>query len=749
MFASHLSAEKSRRMMTGRNIGIFIAFAAAVVWAASEVRGAVLSSKRGFADGNVTYDRLQATGAGWYYTWEPGPKDPGNYDAKFLPMIHFHSQATESTFSSIKNRPGVEYVLGFNEPERADQANMTVAQAISDWTSMSTSFAGTGIKLVSPAVSDDGAGRNWLSSFMSQAAAADLPVDAIAFHWYGASDANNPAGAASSFLSRVTSYHNTYNKPIFITEFAIHDWNNNETDAQIIEANRQFLDIVIPQLEARDYVLGYSWYHWFEDAPLYEPRLGGGVGTNDTLIPTPMGYSYVGVLATGQTDNLSGQDFGEHVAYLAGGELTNSGAAPGTVRYINALSGSSTISGTEDWNVAQGGWVRIQANATLRKLGVNQITFSGFNVLNNGTFDVARGELRMGPSSSMSGSGRAAVYADGTLVLDGGRMERVPLDLRGGTIRADSAGTLLGGNVYSSSTLSGTGDILVAGALAEGTPNAGLIKRGDGRLTLAGMNTYSGPTDVLEGILVVNGMTGFGKVTIAGGAALEGIGTVRGDLLAQSASTIRGRLHVGGNYMQEDGATLALQLTDGPVFDRLMVDGELSAGGELAVTLAPGYLPALGQTFDLLDFNSFVGGFDLSLPDLGAGLGWDSAALATTGALQVVASTLLAGDYNQDGSVDAADYTLWRDMFGQMGTDLAADGSGPSMGVPDGVVDELDYEFWKVNFGNTIADSVLAQSAPEPTTITQLLLVFAIGIRWRRRPIVASRVDIGRIGPRM
>ncbi len=54
----------------------------------------------------------------------------------------------------------------------------------------------------------------------------------------------------------------------------------------------------------------------------------------------------------------------------------------------------------------------------------------------------------------------------------------------------------------------------------------------------------------------------------------------------------------------------------------------------------------------------------------------------------------LAGDYNLDGSVDAADYTQWRDTRTQMvpmGT--GADGSG------NGVIDQADYEIWKMNFG--------------------------------------------------
>jgi hypothetical protein len=52
----------------------------------------------------------------------------------------------------------------------------------------------------------------------------------------------------------------------------------------------------------------------------------------------------------------------------------------------------------------------------------------------------------------------------------------------------------------------------------------------------------------------------------------------------------------------------------------------------------------------------------------------------------------LPGDYNHDGRVDSADYTVWRDTKGST-TDLRADGNA------DGVVDEADYDLWKANFG--------------------------------------------------
>ncbi len=53
------------------------------------------------------------------------------------------------------------------------------------------------------------------------------------------------------------------------------------------------------------------------------------------------------------------------------------------------------------------------------------------------------------------------------------------------------------------------------------------------------------------------------------------------------------------------------------------------------------------------------------------------------------------GDYSQDGTVNAADYTVWRDSLGDNVTPgIGADGSG------NGAIDQQDYDMWSSQYGS-------------------------------------------------
>lgn len=130
------------------------------------------------------------------------------------------------------------------------------------------------------------------------------------------------------------------------------------------------------------------------------------------------------------------------------------------------------------------------------------------------------------------------------------------------------------------------------------------------------------------------------------------------------------------------------------------------------------------QLFDALLDTSVAGAFSatytltLSGEDLP---GEQTQQLTLTLLANVVAG--LTGDYNGDGIVNAADYTVWKDSFGST-VDLTADGDG------SGTIDAGDYTVWVNNFGT----SSLSVAVPEPTTwLLSFLVMTMASCRTTRR----------------
>jgi hypothetical protein len=81
---------------------------------------------------------------------------------------------------------------------------------------------------------------------------------------------------------------------------------------------------------------------------------------------------------------------------------------------------------------------------------------------------------------------------------------------------------------------------------------------------------------------------------------------------------------------------------------------------------------------------------------------------------------VLLGDYNKNGIVDSADYTVWRNSVHQTGFALAADGDA------SGGIGMDDYHVWRDNYGKTSPTSGGQASAaavvPEPSAIWPVLI---------------------------
>ncbi|MDA8746087.1 glycosyl hydrolase [Rubripirellula amarantea] len=589
----------------------------------------------------------------WAYDWNYD--SPDAYNGEYVPM--FWAGGNLSTkINAIKNYSNINYVLGFNEPERSDQANMTVANAVSQWATISNGFAGTGIKLVSPAVSDTVSGREWLADFMAEVDSdPNLVVDEIAFHWYGTVNINNPTATANSFLNKVDQYHTTYGRNVWVTEFAGLDFGGNYTTEQMQEWNATFLQTAIPGLESRSYVTRYGWWNHNDDSRL-ATKDGYGLWR-----PTQVGDYYNKTLLSGDSRDFGGSPVGLDMMYLRGGSLINDGSTLGNnaVGRIYAMANhdgstaTSSMGGTGDWGMHNWGSVRVEEGASLQKIGTNTVTWRNLDLYHDGEIRLLGGAGNTG-TLAISGSGTNA-QGTGQLRLDSGSHLKLgnaadansfelPYDIqyRAGRVTVDSPVTLSGvGTIYNQTFFTTNDDLTVDGVLAGNNP--GIVKLGVANMILNGDNTYVGYTRVNEGTLVVNGSIGGNDVLVNNGGTLGGTGQIAAMIDANNGGIVApgnspGTLTAGSADFAA-GSTLSIELLSFTEFDRLVLNGPLvvDPGAILQIQLLGGYMPSVGDSFDVLDFASFSGSFGVIEAPALTNAQWDFAQFSSDGIIGVTA----------------------------------------------------------------------------------------------------------------
>ena len=218
----------------------------------------------GGVDGNLTL-----VVALWNYDWGTGATSTANVE--YIPM-----QWGGGYNTSINGKQGSSQVLGYNEPDQANQANMSVATAVSYWPYLMQS----GLRVGSPAVSDNsaaGTGVSWLYSFMGVATNLGYRVDFVPVHSYRC---NYTAAQLSNYLAGI---YQTIGKPIWLTEYNFGaDWCSPDNDTnQTVEAT--YISSYISMLESCPFVERYAIYQWF--------------GTNREMVVngvlTPAGTNYL------------------------------------------------------------------------------------------------------------------------------------------------------------------------------------------------------------------------------------------------------------------------------------------------------------------------------------------------------------------------------------------------------------------------------------------------------------------------
>jgi autotransporter-associated beta strand protein len=170
-------------------------------------------------------------------------------------------------------------------------------------------------------------------------------------------------------------------------------------------------------------------------------------------------------------------------------------------------------------------------------------------------------------------------------------------------------------------------DLVMSGPI---TNTAAITKSGAGRMLVSSTSTHTGAFTVSAGELAVTGTLASG-VTIQSGARLSGTGTIQGTV-SQSGILSPGIDGIAvmniGTLSQAVGSSTQITLNGtnpGSSHDQVAVVGTATLNGTLQVSLAPGFVPVVGNVFDVVTCATRSGTFStISLPSLPSDRGWTS-----------------------------------------------------------------------------------------------------------------------------
>lgn len=378
----------------------------------------------------------------------------------------------------------------------------------------------------------------------------------------------------------------------------------------------------------------YTGWTWVNQGTL---RMGAGGNLSDQSDL----YVYSGATfdLNGQSisvDSLSGQPgtngAGGSVT-LGGGQLTI-GANGSTGQFAGISYFNGVISGSGGINAANG--LKKNGSGT-QVLGGNN-TYTGWTWVNQGT-------LRMGAGGNLSDQSDLYVYGGATFDLNGQSITVDALQGQSGGFGPGGSVQLGGGQltVGAFGSVSAGGDPLST-FNGDISGSGGLTKTGAGTQTLGGENTYTGDTNVNQGVLALSGNGTFdsAKVTIASGARLDLSGRTT---LDNFSSNLVNNGRVDGSDSTQ--LTMAGDLINQGIVDGgtagLLLEGEVTGGGDYEgdVTFLNSFRP--GNSPDLIFGENITFGetntLFMELGGLGRGSQYDafniSGALTFGGALNV------------------------------------------------------------------------------------------------------------------
>jgi T5SS/PEP-CTERM-associated repeat protein len=428
-----------------------------------------------------------------------------------------------------------------------------------------------------------------------------------------------------------------------------------------------------------------------------------------------------------------------------GGRVSTGGDA-----FVDALNNMVTVTGAASkWEVA--GTLNVENGATL------DIVLGGSVSSNNAVAGERGGTVHVnGPGSTWNVPDTLIVgrSGDGEVQLNaGGRLDsRIAFvgvqfaifTASHGLVSVDGPGSTWNGEqLFIGSDGQGTLSVTGGGQVMSRTGQLGLLSSGTGIVHVHGTGSkWTNSENLYVGVAGTGNLRVYdgGSVAVDGMLSIGPRGTLQGNsnIVADvhnggkvapgvSPSFIVndafGTLSVEGNFTQSNAGSLQIQLASLTTFDKLTIDGTASLSGRLELSTALGFTPAVGDKFEIITASGGVDGTFTQVSAVGisqANVVWQVLYTQSAVFLQVG----VAGDFNLNGIVDAADYVVWRKTDGTL----------------------VGYNAWRAHFGQPAGSGTalsfsepLSAAVPEPANLVLLIFAMASWCVGDARPHTKSR----------
>ncbi|MEI7728453.1 MAG: carbohydrate-binding protein [Verrucomicrobiota bacterium] len=351
-----------------------------------------------------------------------------------------------------------------------------------------------------------------------------------------------------------------------------------------------------------------------------------GTGTNVVLSGTftlqKLAVNTGRFLVKGGTLTVSGGTGAyDSIVVSTDGILEQTGGTVSTPNYLTV--GQSTSGGTPQATFSGGSFssgldflIGYAQNGILNVSGSANVTVGNnlrFGQAANATVNLNGGTLTADSLSTGGGSSASVVNLNGGKL----RASSAPVTPWWPVISGLTAYVKSGGAVFDDNGQS----ITINQPLLDGTGGGGLTKTGSGTLTLTATNTFTGPTVVSTGTLIVSGrLSGTTNVTVNSGAKLTGTGVISGAVTIRDGATLDvgpSALTTGSLILSNTSVLdLAIGSANGGTNAVVRVNGNLVLDGQLLVSDAGGL--TAGQSYAAFYYTGNLTNNGLTLHPLSA-----------------------------------------------------------------------------------------------------------------------------------